>query len=64
MFVLALILQLLLGEAEGELLLGEKVISEVVNSLQTTWKAGRNGRFDGLTFSAISKQMGVLQEES
>lgn len=39
------------------------VISEIVNSLQTTWKAGKNHRFEGLTFNSIQNQMGVLHED-
>lgn len=47
-----------------QLLLGHKTISERVNSLQTTWKAGSNNRFEGLTLDSIKTQLGVLQEET
>lgn len=47
----------------GDLLMGERAISEKVNSLQTTWKAGTNHRFQGLTLSTIQSQLGVLQED-
>lgn len=49
-------------EAE-KLLLNQKTISERVNSLQTTWKAGSNHRFEGLTLDSIKTQLGVLQED-
>ena len=48
----------------GSDLMGEAAITEVVNSLQTTWKAGRNHRFDGLSSHSIQSQMGVLHQDS
>ena len=47
-------------------LLGGAAITETVNSLQSdksTWKAGRNHRFDGLSLLSIQNQMGVLHED-
>lgn len=58
---LVCILQLVCIQAE-ELLLGQRTISERVNSLQTTWKAGSNHRFAGLPLNLIQAQLGVLHE--
>lgn len=44
-------------------LLGYKAISERVRSSQTTWTAGRNARFDGLSLRSIQHQMGALHED-
>lgn len=35
-------------------------MSDYINSLDTTWKAGVNKRFEGLSEQAVSRQMGVL----
>ena len=42
-------------------LLGEERIVEYINSIETSWKAGVNIRFHGLTEEEISRQMGVLE---
>ena len=46
-------------------LLGEAAITETINSLpSSTWRAGRNHRFDGLSLDSIQAQMGVLHDDS
>ena len=42
-------------------LLGQEVIVKYINSIETTWKAGINLRFEGLTEEAIRRQMGTLE---
>ena len=58
--LIALLLQLEYIGGAGPGLLGYSVISEKVNSLHTTWRAGRNSRFDDLSLDGIRSQMGVL----
>ena len=42
-------------------LLGQELMVERINSIGTTWKAGINLRFQGLTEEEIRRQMGTLQ---
>lgn len=43
-------------------LLEQENVVEYVNSIKTTWKAGYNVRFQGLTKKEIQRQMGALLE--
>lgn len=61
--LLGLILIVQSDMSKGTELLGYRAISKEINSLQTTWKAGRNLRFEGLKFNSIQRQMGVLHED-
>ena len=49
--------------SQTEQLLGQKIISNRVNLLGTTWKAGFNIRFGGLSLDYIKTQLGVLDED-
>lgn len=42
-------------------LFGQEELVKHVNSIKTTWKAGVNIRFQGLTVEEISRQMGALE---
>ncbi len=42
-------------------LFGQELVVEHINSIKTTWKAGVNIRFQGLTLEEISRQMGALE---
>ncbi len=42
-------------------LLGQEVIVDHINSIKTTWKAGINHRFQGLSEKQIRRQMGALE---
>ena len=42
-------------------LLGQEAIVERINSIQTSWKAGVNHRFQSLTKEQIKRQMGALE---
>lgn len=53
---------LLRGGKCAESLLGQRIISATVNSLDTTWKAGNNPRFEGLSLTSVRSHLGVLQE--
>lgn len=46
--------------AESPLFFQEEQV-DYVNSLQTTWKAGINRRFQGVPLDVIKNQMGVLE---
>lgn len=60
MKVVALVLAFLaVAYALEEVPFGEEV--EYINSIKTTWKAGYNVRFQGLTKEQIQWQMGVLE---
>lgn len=61
--LIAILLQLEYIGGSGFDLLGYTTISEKVRSLQTTWKVGRNHRFDGFSLDAIRSQMGVLHDD-
>lgn len=41
--------------------LGQEAIVEHINSIQTSWRAGINHRFQGLTENQIKRQMGTLE---
>lgn len=59
--VVALVIVSLVGAwAVKTPLLGQELIVERINSIKTTWKAGVNVRFQGLTQEEISRQMGAL----
>lgn len=53
------VVAVLFAVASAELV-GQQKMSEYINSLGTTWKAGVNQRFEGLSEQAIRRQMGVL----
>jgi hypothetical protein len=38
-------------------------IANQINSMKTTWVAGENIRFKGMTLSEIKKQMGVIMDK-
>ena len=63
--VLQLQIVLISADLLDQHLLGEAAITEIVNSVQSgsTWKAGSNHRFDGLSLLSIQNQMGVLHED-
>ena len=42
-------------------LFGQELMVEHINSIKTSWKAGINIRFQGLTVEEISRQMGALE---
>nr|CAH04630.1 cathepsin B [Suberites domuncula] len=54
------VVAVLLAVASAELL-NQQDMSEYINKLGTTWKAGVNKRFEGLSEVDIRRQMGVLQ---
>ena len=47
--------------AQEKPLLEEEDVVEYINSIKTTWKAGHNVRFEGLTKEEVQRQMGVLE---
>ncbi len=53
------IVAVLLAVASAELMDQQKM-SDDINSLGTTWKAGINRRFEGLSEHSIRRQMGVI----
>ena len=53
------IFAVLLAVASAELI-GQQKMSDDINSLGTTWKAGINRRFEGLSEHSIRRQMGVI----
>ncbi len=53
------VVALLFAVASAELI-GQQEMSDYINSLGTTWKAGVNKRFEGLSEQTIRRQMGVL----
>ena len=65
MILSAIVFTIVLGSVSSTRtgLLGHRAISEKVRSSQTTWKAGRNARFDGLSLRSIQYQMGALHED-
>lgn len=42
-------------------LLEQEVIAEKINSMETSWKAGVNRRFLGMTLDQVKTQLGVLE---
>ena len=53
------VVAVLFAVASAELI-GQQKMSDYINSLKTTWKAGINKRFEGLTEQDIRRQMGVI----
>ena len=53
------VIALLFAVASAELM-GQRKISDYINSISTSWKAGINKRFEGLSEQAIRRQMGVI----
>ena len=54
------VIALLLAVSSAQLI-SQQEMSEYINSLGTTWKAGVNNRFEGLSEVDVRRQMGVIQ---
>ncbi len=59
MLKIVAIVAVLFAVASAELM-GQQKMSDDINSLGTTWKAGINQRFEGLSEKSIRRQMGVI----
>ena len=62
LFIWALVFFVKFDLLEGSNLLRQKIIVDIVNSLNTTWKADINHRFEGLDLNSIRNYMGALLE--
>lgn len=59
--IAALVLVLSAVACAEQDLIGQEEMVEYINSISTTWKAGVNIRFQGLTAEEVQWQMGALE---